>query len=149
MKSIPEPHLNTETAVAGQWLMLIYRRIEGLIVLLLLGVAFPAKAATLSASGGFQPGLFTWLSQMQVSGSGFTPTVPYLISLFGPLDLPGVTPAQRALQTLFADGTGNLNGTVNIPYVDLATVNAHLTKIPGRGAMRFERADRREKSLEP
>ena len=103
------------------------------IVFLLLGTSLRMNATDLSVAGGFQPGQFTWLSQMQVSGAGFTPTVPYLISIYGPLDLPGVPPADRALQTLFADGSGNLSGTVNIPYRDLATVNAALTRIPRPG----------------
>ena len=111
----------------------IPRRLKRLLVVLFLSVAAHAQALEITVSGGFQPGLFTWLEQIQISGSGFTPTVPYKIVLHGPLDLAGVTPADRILPTVFADAAGNLNGSVPIPYVDLATVNAHLTKIPRPG----------------
>lgn len=114
------------------------RRAFAAIVLALAAGATPgivnrANAQQFSLGGEFQPGLFTWLSQMQISGSGFTATLPYQIVLHGPLGLPGVAPADRALQTLFADANGNLNGTVTIPYIDLATVNAALTRIPRPG----------------
>lgn len=124
---------NARTIVASQFPTQMCKRLKHLLVLLFLTIALRLEAADFSASGGFQPGLFTWLDQMQISGSGFTPTLHYIFSIYGPLDLPGVTPADRVLQAIDADGAGNLNGTLNIPYVDLATLNASLTKIPRPG----------------
>ena len=111
----------------------IWQHLQRLGLALLLAIAADAGASTLSVSGDFSPGNFTWLSQMQISGTGFTPTLSYQTFLHGPLDLPGVVPADRQLPSLSADGNGNLTGTLTIPYVDLSTVNASLTRIPRPG----------------
>jgi hypothetical protein len=113
--------------------ILVRRRLTRLLVMLLASIGTIANGQTLSVSGGFQPDMFTWLSEMQISGTGFTPTLPYSVFLHGPIGLPGVTADDRQLPTIFANANGNLSATVVIPYRDLSTVNAALTPIPRPG----------------
>lgn len=65
---------------------------------------------------GLQPLVFTWNSAVPVEGSGWGPGETVSVSMNGPLNTPGVTPASIALATMTADGQGAFSGTVTVPY---------------------------------
>lgn len=79
-------------------------------------------APALSVTGGtqtdnsLQPLVFTWNSAMPVQGSGWSAGETVSLSMNGPLNTPGVTPANIALGTMNADGNGTFSGSVTIPY---------------------------------
>src|SRR5712692_9252059 len=81
-----------------------------------------ALAATVTVSGGItvngvaQPLLFTWNSAMTVSGSGCGPGESVTILLHGPLNSPGVAPADLTSGPMPSDAQGGFSGTAIIPY---------------------------------
>src|SRR5437588_10345319 len=97
-----------------------------LIVAILLSAgslfAFQTSAATIAVSGGItlngnmQPLLFTWNAPMPVTGSGWKAGESVAISLYGPLNSPGVLPADLRLGSATVDAQGNLSAAPAIPY---------------------------------
>src|SRR5260370_15705094 len=86
------------------------------IIPILLSVAslgaFDGASASLAVSGG----VFTWNSALTVTGSGWRPGESIAIVLHGPLNSPGVAPADLSLGTFTADTQGNLSALPTIPY---------------------------------
>ena len=82
--------------------------------------ADPAPAISVSGGiqlgGALQPLVFTWDTQMAVQGSGWRAGESISISLSGPLNSPGVSPADIALDTVTADASGAFVSSVAIPY---------------------------------
>jgi hypothetical protein len=67
--------------------------------------------------GGFNtPGLFTWHAQMPVQGTGWGANESVNIILFGPLNTVGVSATARPIGNVVADGSGNFNTSIQIPY---------------------------------
>jgi len=89
-----------------------------------LAILLPSSvfAATVTVSGGItvngvaQPLLFTWNSAMTVIGSGWNAGESVTIVLHGPLNSPGVAPADLTLSTLLSDAQGGFAGTAIVPY---------------------------------
>jgi hypothetical protein len=81
-----------------------------------------ASSATLAVYGGTAPNgvfevlLFTWDTDLTVSGNGWAPGEVVTISLHGPLGLAGVSPSDVPFGTVTAGATGSLSGTLRIPY---------------------------------
>src|SRR5260370_39331919 len=86
------------------------------IIPILLSVAslgaFDGASASLAVSGG----VFTWNSALTVTGSGWSPGESIAIVLHGPLNSPGVAPADLSLGTFTANAQGNLSASPTIPY---------------------------------
>jgi len=70
----------------------------------------------ISPNGNLQPGLFTWKSQPEISGTHLAPNESLTISLHGPLNTLGVAPTDRVVGTLASDAGGTADGLVTIPY---------------------------------
>jgi len=99
------------------------RSLRAAIVLLALSSpAAYAKTPSLAPTGGLtiagalQPLVFTWVSPMGVTGSGWARGESVAISIFGPLNSPGASASEFSLGSVVADAKGNLSGSVAIPY---------------------------------
>src|SRR6266542_1437156 len=85
-------------------------------------LAAAGSAATVTVSDGItlngeiKPLLFTWNAPVQVTGSGWSAGESVAISLYGPLNSPGVSPAELRLGSATADAQGNLSAAPAIPY---------------------------------
>jgi uncharacterized protein (TIGR03437 family) len=101
-------------------------QLRGAILPSLLALAaistFPDTPPVIAVTGGLQTGattqplVFTWLTPMPVQGSAFRPGESVTIALSGPLNTPGVSPADIALGTVTADSQGAFSTALTIPY---------------------------------
>jgi hypothetical protein len=105
-------------------------------------MAADSPSATLSVSGGItlngemKPLLFTWNAPVPITGSGWTAGEGVAIALYGPLNSPGVPPAEVRLGSVTADALGNLAGAPVIPYDGGITGAAARIPRPGLYAVR-------------
>jgi hypothetical protein len=79
-------------------------------------------------NGNFFPFLFPWHYQMPINGSGWQNGENIHIILHGPMNTINVSPTNREIATLNADGSGNFNTTKQIPYDE---GGAHTIPMPG------------------
>ncbi len=106
-----------------------------------------APPPTLAVSGGIvpkqglQPLLFAWLSPVTVTGDGFKPGETVQVSLFGPTNSLGVSPASLALGSATADASGHLGTTLTIPYD--GGLSGPNVQIPRPGAYLVEASSQR------
>lgn len=70
----------------------------------------------INPSGFNTPGLFTWHSNVPISGTGWASGESVNILLYGPINSLGVTPTLTSMASLVADGSGAINGSFQIPY---------------------------------
>src|SRR5690242_4839562 len=83
---------------------------------------FPQTAPVIAVSGGLQTGtaiqplVFTWLSTVPIRGSAWRPGESVSLTISGPLNTPGVAPADIALATVNADSQGTFSASPTIPY---------------------------------
>src|SRR5437899_2361840 len=109
------------------------------LYLMFLAILLPLSvfAATVTVSGGItangvaQPLLFTWNSAITVSGSGWSPGESVTILLHGPLNSPGIAPADLTLGAVPSDAQGGFSGSAIIPY-DSGVIGAS-ARIPRPG----------------
>ena len=111
--------------------------IRALLLSISLLFAVEISAATLAVSGGItlngemKPLLFTWNSPVPVTGTGWNAGDSVALSLYGPLNSPGVLPAELPLGKATADAQGNLSASPVIPYD--AGVTGAAARIPRPG----------------
>jgi len=88
-----------------------------------MAVALPAPGqSSVAPAGGITlnnillPLVYSWSTPIQIQGSGWKPDETVTASLHGPLNWPAAPPADLALGTLAADASGNIAGSLTIPY---------------------------------
>jgi len=107
-------------------------------------VAYAASSPAISVSGGFssgsaiQPLIFTWNDSVPVSGAGWQASESVSISLYGPLNSPGVSPAAVNLGMVTAGAQGTFSNPLPIPY-DMGMTGPRV-QIPRPGLYRVHAA---------
>ncbi|MGC9947192.1 MAG: hypothetical protein ABSF64_12555 [Bryobacteraceae bacterium] len=104
-----------------------------------IAVGAPAAPQSNVAPGGgvtlnnvLQPLLYSWGTPIPIQGSGWQAGEAVTVSLHGPLNWTAVPPADLALGTIAADASGQLSGSLTIPYDNGAAGPA--VRIPRPGA---------------
>ncbi|HLY18663.1 MAG TPA: hypothetical protein VKR61_15630, partial [Bryobacteraceae bacterium] len=90
-----------------------------------------APAGGIALNNAVVPLVYSWNSPIQFQGSGWKPGEIVTATLHGPLNWQAVPPADLGLGTLTADASGNLAGTITIPYD--TGVTGPSTRIPRPG----------------
>lgn len=96
--------------------------LAALLIIFRAFVTYAAPSPAISVSGGFssgssiQPLIFTWNESLPVSGAGWEPGENISLSLYGPLNSLGVSPASVTLGTVTAGVQGTFSNSLPIPY---------------------------------
>ncbi len=75
-----------------------------------------APAGGITLNNALQPLLYSWNAPIQFQGSGWKPGETVTMALHGPLNWPAAPAADLTLGALTADASGNLSGSLVIPY---------------------------------
>jgi uncharacterized protein (TIGR03437 family) len=96
--------------------------LTALLIVFRASVTYAVPTPAIGVSGGFssgnssQPLIFTWNAPLPVSGAGWQPGESISLSLYGPLNSPGVSPASVTLGTVSAGADGTFSASLPIPY---------------------------------